>query len=580
VFDDGRLMKSGWRRFSIAFAWCVFAAIGVKHTIAVNVSAHHNNLSRDGLYVDQAFVPALASSLKRDTNFTGKITGNVYAQPLYIEGGPGHKTMVVVVTESNYVYALDALSGGVIWSTNVGPPVTTTGVLPCGNVLPVGISGTPVVDLPSRTLFFNAMIKLPSPGTAKHFIFSLNVDTGALNTGWPVDVDAKAKSGNIFFNSLPQGERGALAVIGTNLYVPYGGLAGDCGTYHGWVVGMALNDPSQVTAWATPARGGGAWSVGGLASDGVDIFVATGNTMGASTWGGGEAIIRLPPDLQLIDGTTNYWAPTNWAALDNSDTDLGGSGPVVLDVPGATPSKLVAAFGKDGNVYLLNRTNLGGISAPLAQMHAVNSMIIQAAAAYRTTQATYLVFMASSSLHTLRVGVADPPTLSSAWSASQGSIQSSPFVTSTDGTNNVIVWGIGSDQRLHGFDGDTGTNVYTGGGASELMAGTRKWNTAIAARGRIYVAGDNRVFAFFVPGQPLSPISLNDPIVAADGTVSFTFDNISGTNFTAYSTTNISTPFASWSKVGNVPEISPGKYEFTDSQQNTNVSRFYRVSAP
>ena len=577
-----RLMKPSWSRFAFVLASCVFVAGSRDPASAVNVTAHHNNLSRDGLYVDSAFVPALASGLKRDSKFSGTITGNVYAQPLYIEDGPDGKAMVIVATEANNVYALDALTGSVIWTTNVGPPVPSSGVLPCGNVLPVGISGTPVVDLPSRALFFDAMIRLPSPGTAKHFIFSVNVDTGTLNPGWPVDVEAKVRFGNIVFNSFPQGERGALAIVGTNLYVPYGGLFGDCGTYHGWVVGMPLNDPTKVSAWATAARGGGAWSVGGLASDGVDVFVATGNTMGATTWGGGEAIIRLPPGLQLPNGTNNYWAPINWAALDNSDTDLGGSGPVVLDVPGATPSKLVAAFGKDGNVYLLNRTNLGGISPPLAQMHVVNSTIIQAAASYRTARASYLVLAASGNLHSLRVGATNPPTLSLAWSASQGSGRGSPFVTSTDGTNNVIVWGIGAegDQRLHGFDGDTGTNVFTGGGTSELMAGTRKFNTAIAARGRIYVAADNKVYAFFVPGQPLAPIVLNEPSFSADGTLTFNFDNTSGTNFTAYSTTNLSTPFVNWSKLGAIPELAAGRYSFSDPQQNTNVSRFYRVSSP
>ena len=574
-------MKPRWTRFALVLVWPVLAGVGVENVEAVNVAAHHNNLSRDGLYIDPAFTLPLAAGLKRDTNFSGIISGNVYAQPLYIENGPGQKAMVIVVTEANNVYALDALSGGLIWATNVGPPVSTSGVLPCGNILPVGISGTPVVDLASRSLFFSAMIKLPSPGTAKHFVFSLDVDTGALNPGWPLDVESKAKSGNNVFNSLPQGERGALAVVGTNLFVPYGGLYGDCGTYHGWVVGMPLNDPTQVSAWATSARGGGAWSVGGLASDGADVFVATGNTMGASVWGGGEAIIRFASGLQLTNGTSNYWAPTNWSSLDNTDTDLGGSGPVVLDVPGATPSKLVAAFGKDGNVYLLNRTNLGGISAPLAQLHVANTAIIQAAASYRTASASYLVLAASGSLYALRVGATNPPSLALAWSASEGSGRGSPFVTSTDGTNNVIVWGIGAggDQRLHGFNGDSGANVFTGGGASELMAGVRAFNTAIAARGRIYVAGDNKVFAFFVPGQPLAPIVLNEPQIAANGSVSFSFDNISGTNFTAYSTTNLTTPFGSWQLLGSVPEIAPGKYEFSASSQDAGVSRFYRVTA-
>ena len=95
--------------------------------------------------------------------------------------------MVIVVTESNNVYALNAVTGTVIWQRNVGPPVSSG--LPCGKLVPLGITGTPVVDLASRSLFFDAMI---DGATKKHFIYSLNVDTGAINPGWPVDVNATA----------------------------------------------------------------------------------------------------------------------------------------------------------------------------------------------------------------------------------------------------------------------------------------------------------------------------------------------------------------------------------------------------
>lgn len=545
---------------------------------SVQIAQHHNHSSRDGVYLDSAFTPALAAGLKRDLNFDGRVPGNVYAQPLYLEGGPGGKAMVIVVTESNYVCALDAVSGGTLWQTNVGPSVPS-GVLPCGNVLPVGISGTPAVDLASRALFFDAMIRTTLP---KHFLFSLNVDTGNLNPGWPVDVEATAKFGSTAFNSLAQGQRGALAVVGTNLYVPFGGLFGDCGTYYGWVVGVPLSDPAHAMAWATTARGGGAWAVGGVASDGLDVFVATGNTMGASVWGGGEAVLRLPPTLQLPTGTLNYWAPTNWAALDASDTDLGGSGPVLVDVPGATPSQLVAAFGKDGNVYLLDRTNLGGITRPLAQLHVAGSAIIQASAAYQTAQATYLVLAASGNLYTVRVTASSPPTLQLAWSKSQGGGRGSPFVTSTDGTNNVIVWGIGSegDQRLHGFDGDTGASIYAGGGTNELMTGTRRFNTGIAARGRIYVANDRKVYAFFVPGQPVTPIRATDLSLAPDGSFQFSLRNVSGTNFSVFSTTDLTTSPTNWTRVGTAQEIAPGQYHFSDPTPAADASRFYRVTAP
>ena len=76
-------------------------------------------------------------------------------------------------------------------------------------------------------------------------------------------------------------------------------------------------------------------------------------------------------------------------------------------------------------------------------------------------------------------------------------------MTSTDGTNNVIVWAAGSDGRLRGYNGETGAVIFNGGGANELMTGIRSFNTGIAARGRIYYAADNRVYAFTVPtGEP------------------------------------------------------------------------------
>src|SRR5882762_8128072 len=111
----------------------------------VNVTQKNNNLSRDGLYIDPAFTPGNAANLARDTNFNGAISGNVHAQPLYIEGGP-NGPMVIVATASNNVYALHADTGTPIWSrTDIGP-AATSGFL-CGNENPVGIIGTPAVDL-------------------------------------------------------------------------------------------------------------------------------------------------------------------------------------------------------------------------------------------------------------------------------------------------------------------------------------------------------------------------------------------------------------------------------------------------
>src|SRR5436190_20948111 len=164
----------------------VYCTAAVAANAQVNVTQKNNNPSRDGLYIDPAFTTGNAANLVRDLNFDGTIVGNVHAQPLYVEGGP-NGPMIVAVTASNNVYALNATTGAVIWQRNLGTP--PPGGNPCGNIFPVGIIGTPVVDLGSRSLFFDAML---SGNPNKHFIYSLNVDTGATNAGWPVDVEATA----------------------------------------------------------------------------------------------------------------------------------------------------------------------------------------------------------------------------------------------------------------------------------------------------------------------------------------------------------------------------------------------------
>ena len=467
----------------------------------VNVTQKNNNLSRDGLYIDSAFTPGNAANLVRDLNFDGTIVGNVHAQPLYIEGGP-RGPMVIAVTASNNVYALDAADGSIIWQTDVGPPVTS-GL--CGApVNPFGIIGTPVVDLASRALFFNAMIDGP---TKQHFVFSLNVDTGAINPGWPVDLNATVTYNGMNFTSNVENERGALALVGGIVYVPFSGHLGDCGLYHGWVVGIQINNPSNVLAWATGWIGGGIWGHSGVASDGTNMFVITGNTFTqpGDEWRGGEAVIRLQAGPIFSGQPTDYWAPLNWQQLDAGDTDLGGVSAMLIDVPGATPSELVLALGKDGNAYLLNRNNLGGITNPVASQSVDGVTRGQSSATYHTNQGTYFVFRTGSgAISAYKVTATNPPTIVPAWSVSQSG-QGSPWVTTTDGTNNAIVWVVGAqgDQRLHGYNGDTGAVIYAGGGANELMTGTRKWNSGIVARGRIYIANDNKVYAFTVPkGTP------------------------------------------------------------------------------
>ena len=388
----------------------------------VNVTQYHNHSSRDGLYIDSAFTQSAAANLTRDLNFDGTIVGNVFAQPLYIEGGPSGRPMIIAVTESNNVYALDAVNGTIIWQRNVGAPVPANDLY-CTEVGSVGITGTPVVDLASRALFLDAMVTPDGGATIKHYIISLNVDTGAINPGWPVDVELTAQYNGTTFIAANQMQSAALGIVGNILYVGYGSHE-DCSLYHGWLVGVPINNPASVTAWATSANGWRRiWSAGGVASDGTNPFVSTGNTFNTSRiWSGGEAVIRFQPGPIFSGNSSDYWVPLNWSSLDQQDTEIAGAGPLLVDVPGATPSRLVVQMGKDEYAHLLNRDNLGGITAPIAEAQESFSYIYGGPAAYRTNQGTYVAFRAGAdALKTFRITATSPPTIASGWSVNRRS---------------------------------------------------------------------------------------------------------------------------------------------------------------
>jgi len=323
--------------------------------------------------------------------------------------------------------------------------------------------------------------------------------------------------GSATFDSTVQNQRGALLLNGGVLYVPYGGNFGDCGAYHGWVVAVPVANPSGATAWATVGRAGGAWAPGGLATDGQSIFAITGKTFGATDWMGGEAVIRLGPGATFSGDPADYFAPSNWPELDASDLDIGGAGPVLFNVPGAQPSQLLIALGKNGVAYLHDPSNLGGIgtgdgfTGEGLQSKLVSSGIIRtAAAAYTAPSGTFVVFNINSgtgagigcpgtpgNLVALKIGASAPPTIDVAWCADVPG-RGSPIVTTIDGTSQPVVWAVGTEttNRLLAFNGETGEILFSGGGPDEQMTFVRRFQTPIAVNGRIIVVADDKLFVF------------------------------------------------------------------------------------
>ena len=230
-------MKSQIPIFSfIIFGSCV-AVLGTAApaNAQVNVTQFHNHDSRDGLYIDSAFTPSAAANLTRDLNFDGTIVGNVYAQPLYIDDGPGGRAMIIAVTESNNVYALDAVDGSIIWQRNVGSPVRQTISICPPKFDPMGITGTPVVDLASRALFLDAMTT-PDGGTTKqHLIFSLMWIPATSIPAGPWTWRRQLHTTACTFIAEIQQQRPALGIVGNILYVGYGSMRDDC--HLSWLAG-------------------------------------------------------------------------------------------------------------------------------------------------------------------------------------------------------------------------------------------------------------------------------------------------------------------------------------------------------
>ena len=470
------------------------------------VAFYHGAPDRAGNYIAPGLTWLAAAAIHRSSEFDGAIEGHVYAQPLYWRPSDAQRGSIIAATESDVVYALDAVTGHVVWRTRLGQPVSRS-ELSCGNINPLGITGTPVIDAGRGTVYLDAMVD--DRGTPRHMVYGLRLTNGSVLPGFPIDVAAGLAARGIGFRPVYQDQRGALALLNGRVFVPFGGHNGDCGDYHGVVAAFEVDTPRLAAAWATRAAKGGIWAPAGLSEADGSLYFATGNTEGAHDWGDGEGVFRVGPDLAHSADPRAYFAPPNWQELDDEDRDLGGVTPLPLTLPG-DPRPLVLALGKDGNAYLLDRTNLGGIGGAIAVRRAAGGAIITAAADYPVGRAVMVAYQARGAvcprgsyvqgIAALAVTANASNRLSPAWCARLDG-GGAPIVTTTDGHSEPIVWAVGAegDDRLHGFRGDTGEEIFAGGRAADRMTGLRHFATILAAAGRFYIAGDGRIFAFELP---------------------------------------------------------------------------------
>jgi len=292
--------------------------------------------------------------------FSASVYGQVYAQPLVVG------STVIVATENDRVYALNAATGARIWKVILGNPWAVS--LSCTNLVPnIGITSAPVYDPSTGTVYVLALRQ----GTFLNYaLYGINIATGAITyqrqlLGSPVN------DSSIKFNPKYEGQRPGLLLMNGWVYAAFASHC-DISPYVGFVAGFNLTTGAR-TLWSDESgvtyNKAGIWhSGGGLMSDGPGrIFFTSGNGVSPPTGPGtrppgqlAESTVRLAVSSIGSLAARDFFSPTNAPTLDSSDLDFGSGAPVGLPYGTTTYPRVLVQAGKDGRVFLLNRSSLGG----------------------------------------------------------------------------------------------------------------------------------------------------------------------------------------------------------------------------
>lgn len=298
-------------------------------------TTYHKNNARDGNATDLAPLSTLSIA------WNAALDGNVYGQPLVVGG------RIYAATENDTVYELNPTNGAVVWSTHVGTPVALS-TLPCGNINPLGITGTMVYDPATNRLFAVA-----ETTGGVHTLYGFNATTGAVE----VQVETEPPTGTP--NAHLQ--RPALTLLNGRIYIAFGGLLGDCAQYIGSVVSLTTAGTGRTSYNVPTTREAAIWGTAGPVVIGTTQYYSVGNGAAegsGATYDGSDSVIALSPDLQRTD----FFAPTDWATQNAGDADLGSMSPAIV-------GQWIYADGKGGSGYVLRPNSLGGIGGQVSQLN-------------------------------------------------------------------------------------------------------------------------------------------------------------------------------------------------------------------
>ena len=617
--------------------------------LAVDVLGYKNNVQSTGLNAAEVSLsPANVRVNSFGKIFTTPVDGQVYAQPLVVNGVnittglyAGIRNVVYVATQNNSLYAIDAddagLSGKILWQRSFldlsNPNNNTLGAssitaVPQGDLFTpdiapiVGITGTPVIDKASNTLYVVAKTK-ETIGGAAHYVqrlHAINLSDGSnrvapyligdttggninstqiyvYGTGDGSVVDPYNGTGRrvVQFNALRQNQRPALSLVNNQVYVSWASH-GDNGPYHGWVVSW---DVSNLTTQGMKLSGAlntspnnglnGIWMAGGQLSfepDGSAFYFETGNgvdgapTLDAngfpSTANYNNALVKAlrdsasTPTSQNANGwgmkIVDYFIPYNTVELDNVDNDFGSGGPLLLPDSMGIPGRprLMIAGGKEGKLYVLDRDNLGKFNATRDNVVSTNARVGGLASTPSLFNNTvYIVSAYADKATSFRVGTdGSLQTLSQSSLATHGYLPGSQSI-SANGSSNGIVWTMDRNANvIRAYDAATFATEFWNssqkGGGADNLGSVVKFAVPTVANGQVYVGTANSLV-----GYGLTPPATAVP--NAPG--SFTATSLSGSSIQL-----------SWIDLTPSPNTASG-YEVEQSTDGVNFTQVTTAAA-
>jgi len=500
-------------------------------TGGVDVVTYHNDNARTGQNLNETL---LTLTSVNSANF-GKLAffntdGKVDAEPLYVSAANiagGTHNVLYVATEHGTMYAFDADTGAVLWHVSLlGTGETPSDDHGCGQITPeIGITSTPVIDRSAATngtIYAVAMSK-NSSGTYFQRLHALDLTSGAELRGGPTTVQAKfpgtgdnSSGGNVVFAPGQYAERAGLLLINHTIYTTWTSHC-DFRPYTGWIIAYSATTLGQSSVLNLTPNGneGSIWMAGTAPAadragniyflDANGTFDTTLNSSGFPAQGDfGNTFVKVSTSSGLT--VADYFATFDTVSKSSADIDLGSGGALLLpdltDGSGQTVHLAVGA-GKDSNLYVVSRDNLGKFNSASNNIHqeldgALPGGIWGMPAYFNNT-----VFYGSVG-STLKAFSITNALLSAAPTSQSSASFVYPGTTpsiSANGSNNGIVWAHenSSPAVLHAYDAtDLGHELYNSNqaGTRDQFGAGNKFITPMITNGKVYVGTTNGVAVF------------------------------------------------------------------------------------